>query len=292
MNITRPDRFAGMPVLAELQSLMEQIFHKVPSVSFEAHDYEMYPSEVANEDYAKKIVRVTVFNGNEEVGKLSAKRESYRNSGKQMVYRVKSPHINNRISPKDVKTTTDVKQALKAAIKHFGRTATASETIEDAKIHVNNEFSSVVYNANRNVERIGDDHEMELIELAFAVSKGEQFDMQRIRKVLSYKDAEKLLSTNRITRSVMADFKGNTGIIVKEERDGTLTAISLDASMPTDSRVTRHADSYGLPELYQPKLAMLRMLEYKQPVESIGIKYSINKANWYYLTGGEIITHS
>lgn len=292
MNIVIPEKLSGMPVFSELQDIAEKIFLKLPSISYEACDWEMFPSEVEGEDYTKKITRFVVFNGNEEVGRLSVKRENYRNQGKQSVYRVKSPHINNRINPKDTKTTTNPKQALNAAIKHFGRVSTATEIIDNSKAEIGNQFSSIGYSANRAAERIGDDHEVDLVAMAFAVHKGEPFDFNRIKKVLEYKDADKILDTARIVNAVWAEFKRSSGLVVTEERDGTLTAVNLDTSLPNDSRVTRHADSYGLPELYQPKLAMLRMLDYKQPAESIGAKFSINNTNWYYLAGGDIITHS
>jgi len=292
MNIVITEKMLGMPVFHELQDIMEKIFLKVPSISFESNDWEMFPSEVAGEEFTKKIVRVVVFNGNEEVGKLSVKRENYRNTGKQTVYRIKSPHINNRIQPKDTKTTIHPKQALNAAIKHFSRVSTPAEIIDSAKAEMSNNFSSIIYTVNRAAERIGDDHEVQLIEMAFAIHKGEQFDFSRIKKVLEYKEADKILDNSRIANSVHTDFKSDCGLVVREERDGTLTAVNLDTSLSCDSRVTRHADSYGLPELYQPKLAMLRMLDYKQPVESIGVKFSINNTNWYFLPSGEIITHS
>lgn len=294
MQLDKPNDFANMPVFAELQDLMEKVFLKVPSISYEAKDWETFPkatSDIGGE-VEKRITKVKVYNGHEDVGELRVVRENFRNQGTTTVYRVRSQHIQNRIGNKNTKMTTNAKIALSTAIKHFGRVSTSSETVEKVITEFRHGFNGVSYNANRNVERIGDHNEVALIEYFFATQKNEPFDMTRLKSVVNYKDADKVINTGRITRSIEADLVGNSGMIVKEERDGTLTAVNLDSTLPMDTRVTRHADSYGLPEFYQPKLAMLRMIDEKQPVESIGVKLVIDKTNWYYLTGGEIITYS
>lgn len=290
MQLDKPNEFAPMPVFAELQTIMEQIFHKIPSISFEANDYETF--RTADIDTEKRITKVKVFNANEFVGTLRVVREQYRNQGTMTVYRVNSPRIQNRISPKNTKTTTNAGQALRAALKHFAHTASPDEAISKAKETVAREMSNMSYTANRNVEKMGDNYESQLVELAFAVHRGEAFDMNRIAKVLNHKDADKVIDTRRIVHSVKDAFNANSGLIVREERDGTLTAIDMSVVGPSPSKISKIADSYGLPELYQPKLAMLRMLDYKQAVDSIGVKFSIENTNWYYLAAGEIITTS
>lgn len=290
MQLDKPNEFASMPVFAELQTIMEQIFHKIPSITFEADDYETF--RTADIDTEKRITKVRVFNANEFVGHLRVVREQYRNQGTMTVYRVNSPRIQNRISPKNTKTTTNAGQALRAALKHFAHTASPDETISKAKEAVAREMSNMSYTANRNVEKMGDNYESQLVELAFAVHRGEAFDMNRIAKVLNHKDADKVIDTRRIVHSVKDAFNANSGLIVREERDGTLTAIDMSVVGPSPSKISKIADSYGLPELYQPKLAMLRMLDYKQAVDSIGVKFSIENTNWYYLAAGEIITTS
>jgi hypothetical protein len=292
MQLDKPNEFVGMPVFAELQTIMEQIFHKIPSISFEANDWETFPSEADQFEREKRIAKVRVFNANEYVGQLRVVRENYRNQGTMTVYRVNSPRIENRISPKNTKTTTNAGQALRAALKHFAHTASPDEAISKAKETMAREMSNMSYTANRNVERMGDNYETQLVELAFAVHRGEAFDMNKIAKVLNHKDADKLIDTRRIVHSVKDAFNADSGLIVREERDGTLTAIDMSVAGPSPSKISRVADSYGLPELYQPKLAMLRMLDYKQAVDSIGVKFSIENTNWYYLAAGEIITTS
>ena len=42
MQLDKPNDFANMPVFAELQDLMEKVFLKVPSISYEAKDWETF----------------------------------------------------------------------------------------------------------------------------------------------------------------------------------------------------------------------------------------------------------
>lgn len=289
MQIDKPNEFAQLSVFLELQNIMEQIFHKIPSISYEAVDWEGF---MVSGEIERRITKVKVFNANEQVGVLRVVREQYRNQGTMTVYRVTSPRIKNRISPMNTKTTTNVGQALRSAVKHFAQTATSDETIGKAVDSINTELSNLGYAANRNAERIVGHSELLLVELAFAVHRGEPFDMNRLSSVINYTDADKLMNTTRIVKSVKEAFNAKSGLIVREERDGTLTAIDMSEARPSASRVSKLADSYGLPELYQPKLAMLRMLDYKQAVDSIGVKFLIENTNWYYLAGGDIITTS
>jgi hypothetical protein len=133
------------------------------------------------------------------------------------------------------------------------------------------------------------------MELAMQVSRGETPTLSaELAKMVAKPNLDKLMSTSRIATSVNNDYKNASGIVFREERDGTLLCVVLDdaSGLTDDKRLITHSDTYGLPEIYQTKLAMLRMLEHKQPVESIGIKFAIDNTNWYYLTGGEIITTS
>ena len=159
---------------------------------------------------------------------------------------------------------------------------------------MSSEIGSIQYNAVRSAERLGDDHILPLMELAMVISNGGVPTLGAdILRMVAKPSLDKLLNTARIAVSVNNDYKSTSGIVIREEHDGTLLGVTLDESeLYDDRRVVKFKDTYELHELYQTKLAMLRMLDYKQPVESIGIKFMIENTNWYYITGGEIITTS
>ena len=74
--------------------------------------------------------------------------------------------------------------------------------------------------------------------------------------------------------------------------DGSMTVVALDGLVLPKESLTKHRDTYSLPELYQTKLAMLRMMEYKQAIASIGVKVPIENTNWYFMPSCDIITTS
>lgn len=287
MKFIKKVEHIDFPLYEPLEKLLTKLYHRLPSLTFESH-----AAGYVRED---KVIRgVKVYNGNERVGDIEMDYTSFRNQGKCDVYTIVSPRIKNRIHPRHAKVTKLPDEALKTSVKVFGQTSTSAEVIADMKQRMSSEVGGVQYNAVRNAERFGDDHVISLMEVALALKNGDAPKIQPdLMAALSKPNLEKMMHTARIATSVNTDYKNGSGIVVKEERDGTLLGIVLDASqLPDDRRVLKFRDTYEMPELYQTKLAMMRMLEHKQPVESIGIKFVIDNTNWYYLTGGEIITTS
>jgi len=227
------------------------------------------------------------------VGSIEVNYTSFRSQGKCDVYTVSSPRIKNRISPHHTKSTKHAAEALKTAVKILSQSSTATEVITAIKNKMSSEIGGIQYNAVRQAERLGEDCLLPLMELAMIINSGGTPVIDTaVAKMLAKTHLDKAINSARIATSVNNDYKDRSGIVVKEERDGSLLAVIIDASIPDDKRLITYSDTYGLPEIYQTKLAMLRMLEHKQPVESIGIKFAIENTNWYYLTGGEIITTS
>lgn len=288
MQVHKKPEHANFPLHPPLEELLTKLYHKVPRLNFESvHSGYVKGSE-------QSIYEVKVFNGNEVVGEIEVNYTTFRNQGKCDVYTISSPRIKNRITPRHAKVTKLPAEALKTAVKTFSSVSTATEIVTGVKGKIATEVGSVHYNAVRQAERLGEDYLLPLMELAMMVNNGDKAVVINadIAEMLSKNNLEKAINNARIATAVSTDFKNQSGIVIKEERDGSLLGVLLDTSLPDSSRVVTHRDTYGLPEIYQTKLAMLRILEKKQPVESIGIKFSIEDTNWYYLTGGEIITTS
>lgn len=287
MQVHKKPEHANFPLHPPLEELLTKLYHKVPRLNFESvHSGYVKGSE-------QVIYEVKVFNGNEMVGEIEVNYTTFRNQGKCDVYTISSPRIKNRITPRHAKVTKLSAEALKTAVKTFSPVSTATEIVTGLKGRIATEVGSVQYNAMRQAERLGEDHLLPLMELAMVVNNGGRAIINtELARMLSKNNLEKAINNARIATSVNNDFKNQSGIMIKEERDGSLLGVLLDTSLQDSSRVVTHRDTYGLPEIYQTKLAMLRILEQKQPVESIGVKFSIEDTNWYYLTGGEIITTS
>jgi hypothetical protein len=77
----------------------------------------------------------------------------------------------------------------------------------------------------------------------------------------------------------------NYGICIRIEKDGTLTVVDMN-----DMNVRMETTStYDLPANYQEKFAILKIMDYKQPIEHVGVKFE-ESPDLYFLVGGETIT--
>lgn len=290
MKFVKGEQFADKEVYESLTAICTQLFHKVPSLWFEASDFDTFSVSGTIKFY---VTRAKVFNGNEHVGTIRCRKEQYRQLGNVDVYRITSDRIRNQIGQINTKTTTKKDQAFKLAAKVFQQTKTEDEICSDALDKIKGEMHNIRYSAFRNVERIGDPYLVPMMEATVALYEGGLPTLgAALETMLKNPAVKQNLNTFRIVEVVKTAYDNGRGIVVKEERDGSLTSIAIDRNSPSGSRVVRMADSYGLPEIYQPKLAMLRMLEHKQAAESIGIKFMIDNINWYYMPDGEIITTS
>jgi hypothetical protein len=288
MKLKKKVEHIDFPLYEPLEKLLTKLYHKVPNLTFESLTVGCVIEH-------KVIHEVSVFNGNEQVGSIEINYTSFRSQDKCEVYTIYSSRIQNRIGARHQKVTKLPQEALKTSVRVFAQASTATEIITKIKQKMSSEIGGVQYNAVRQAERTGEDSILPLMELAMQVSRGEMPTLSaELIKLVAKPNLDRLMDTSRIAVSVNNDYKNANGIVVREEHDGTLLGVVIhDASGLTDEmRLRKFNDTYEMPELYQTKLAMMRILEHKQPVESIGIKFVIDNTNWYYLTGGEIITTS
>jgi hypothetical protein len=287
MQVNRMPNHHHLPLYAPLEEFLTKLYLKIPRLNFVSKD-----SGYMNGD-SQSICGVIVYNGNERVGEINVEWGMYRRQEYGNVYTVYSPRIKNRISPRNSKVSKLPAEALKIAVKIFSATSSTAEVIAHVKQKMNTEIGGVRYTAVRQTERMGEDCLIPLMEFVMAANGGGMPTIgAELSKLVAKPNLDKMLNTARIAVTIDNDFKSGSGVVVREERDGTLTSIELDTKMFDDARVRSLKDTYDLSELYQTKLAMLRILENSQPVESIGVKFTIENTNWYYLTGGEIITTS
>jgi hypothetical protein len=292
MNITKKTEHASYEVYPPLVEIATQIYHKVPSLSFESHSAGGITVQGGIEIY---IHRLSVYNGIENVGVIGVDYEHFRNQGRKKIYKVTSGRIKNQIGLRNTKTTSLPAEALKTAVKVFNHTKSVAEIIDEIEKKMNTEVHSVRYNSTRNAERIGEDFLIDLLHYVTEVdaTEGNALPLPtKVQIMLKKPNLRTLLDTAKIVSNVSEDFDARHGVIVREERDGSLTSVDLNDLLEPAARLARHRDTYGLPELYQTKLAMLKMMDYKQAIDSIGIKFKIENINWYYLPSRDIITTS
>jgi len=291
MKLNKTTQYADLPVYPPLEKLLTELYLKVPSLSFEAEDSEKWLRDMPEPHDQAYINHVIVFNGVEEVGKVRVNYRTHRGSSNKLhVYEIISPRIRKNIGRKDCKETSKYGEALKTAVKVYPQTKSPNERGKDLwdKFHQN--LNSVRYSAQRNAERIAEDYAVDMAAYFIELTKGGNPTVPNcVHRMLTNPDIERHIDTYNIIKSVFDKFESGDGLVIVEERDGSMTEVSRNHK---EFHTRRMLSSYDLPEVMQPKIGMLKMLKEKQAAESIGIRFVVDNYNWFFLCSGEIITAS
>lgn len=286
MIVIKSEELKDTAVHPKLESLMHDLYLKIPSLTFEAGSRDFFFSSDT-----RFISAVKVHNGHWHVGAISIEefRDKERNwAGK---YYITSPKITVKRGRRNTKHTTLPAEAFKLAKNVFAAVPSQAEIRSEMCEFVSRELNSVHYNAKRNFERKGEDHVAQMMRALMEYrTTGVLTVSAEVDRMLSQPDLHKLSNTAAIATSVAQDFRDKRGTVVREEKDGSLTAIHVDEKQ--NMQVMNYASSYDMPELQSTKMTMLKLLEVKQPAESIGVRFQINNSNWYFICDGDIITTS
>lgn len=286
MIVIKPEEFKDTAVHPKLESLMHDLYLKIPSLSFEAGSRDYFPSSDS-----RLISAVKVHNGHWHVGAIAIDEVRNRDGLRTPRYHITSPKITVKRGRRNTKHTTLPAEAFKLAKNVFAAVPSQAEIRSEMCELISREVNSVHYNAKRNFERIGEDYVVQMMRsLMEYKTTGLLTVSAEVDRMLSRPDLHKLSVTAAIATSVAQDFRNKRGTVVREEKDGSYTAIHVDEKQ--NMQVMNYASTYDMPEVQSTKLAMLKLLEVKQPAESIGVRFQINNANWYFLCDGDIITTS
>lgn len=286
MIVIKDEELKEFGVHPKLESLMHDLYLKIPSLSFEAGSRDYFVSSDT-----RFLSAVKVYNGHWHVGAMSIEEVRNKEGVRTPKYHITSPKITVRRGRRNTKHTTLPAEAFKLAKNVFAAVPSQAEVRAEMCELMSREMNSVHYNAKRNFERKGEDYVMQMMRaLMEHRTTGVMTVSAEVDRMLNQPDLYKLSSTAAIATSVAQDFRDKRGIVVKEERDGSHTAIHVDEKQ--NMQVMNYSSTYDMPELQQTKLAMLKLLDVKQPAESIGVRFHINNINWYFLCDGDIITIS
>jgi hypothetical protein len=98
-------------------------------------------------------------------------------------------------------------------------------------------------------------------------------------------DGQSKYDNYRIAKAVQHSFVSNYGVCIRTEKDGTITVVDMN-----DMNVRMETTStYDLPTNFQEKFAILKIMEYRQPIEHVGVKFD-ESPDLYFLIGGETVT--
>ena len=297
MQIEKKEGFVDMEATPKLEAFLNTLFMKMPSLTFSAHDYTQiltsnaeYDSQinlVKEPEWHKVIIAVRVYNGIEEVGFVRVNDEVYRSNTRQTLYQISSD--NNRLNNgrNDTKKTKDAKEALKRCLKVFV-TSPESLMVQKRYDHMASEANNMRYWACRMAAKVLDDEELNVIEYFRRVGAGE-LDVPIPTKITHALGNSKMMSdvdTANLSTSVAEALDNKEGILVGEVNDKIAVADLTNNTYRTiDS-------SYDLPEVYQAKYAMLKIVDFRQPIAQVGVKTSDRNdgSAWYFLMSGDILT--
>ena len=297
MQIEKKEGFADMEVSPKLNEFLETVFMKMPSLSFIAHDYTQllvkcskYDDKanlIEDSEWMKFIVSVRVYNGIEEVGYIRVSDEVYRSNTKETVYQIRSDKHRLNNGRNDTKKTKDVKEALKRCLKVFV-TSPEANMVNKCYEQVNGETNNMMYWSARATNRLLDDSGLEVVEYFRRVKNGEQ-DVPIPKVVSDELDKESVLKdldTAKLAVAINESLCQKDGLLVGEV-NGKLVVADL-----ANNTYRTIDSSYDLPEVYQAKFAILKIVDERQPVAHVGVKiHNRNDDNvWYFLMNGDILT--
>jgi hypothetical protein len=297
MLIEKKKDFEDMELSPKLNKFLETVFMKMPSLSFVAHDYTQlliknaeYDSQsncVKDADWRKVIVSVRVYNGIEEVGYIRVSDEVYRSNIKETVYQIRSDKHRLNNGRNDTKKTKDANEALKRCLKVFVISPEAN-MVNKCYESVAGETNNMMYWSARATNRLLDDSGLEVVEYFRRVKNGEQ-DVPIPKAVSDELDKESVLKdldTAKLAIAINESLCQKDGLLVGEI-NGKLAVADL-----ANNTYRTIGSSYDLPEVYQAKFAILKIVDERQPVAHVGVKIH-NRSDdnvWYFLMSGDILT--
>ena len=259
-------------IAPSLENLMRELHHRMPRISYVAHNVSQL-----------EVYGVVVFHDYERVGTITI--EHHHVEGVKFdSYTIKSDRIQTKrkakgSGSKNIKQTKHFKNAVKIAMDVFKRT---EPNVIAAKIvtEIGGDIQSMVNNAGSQARGfVGGHHEAILSYLTGATPISPE--LTEAIKV----DGQNRYDNYRIAKAVQHSFASNYGVCIRTEKDGTITVVDMN-----DMNVRMETTStYDLPNNFQEKFAILKIMEYKQPIEHVGVKFE-ESPDLYFLIGGETIT--
>lgn len=287
--INKTGKFATMQTMPALDELVQALFLKMPELTFEADK-----TRLTGLSMDEVISGVSIYVGNQKVGRVSAEKKYVHSQGISIeTYAITSPKIHkSRGSNRSTRYAKDVKSIINIA--KVVLVPDSKDVIAENMIYAfKNQFSSIIYTGSRDyrgyAERLGGEAFTYVLELLAGRTPPIP------QKIVSEVQSEKFKvahDTCRIIQSLNDAWNTNSGVIVRVERDGTISV----ADVLSNSMTMEVKSTYDLPKNYQEKFTILKIMDKNTPIEHVGIKVETEVQNQpctlYYLVGGEtVVTH-
>jgi len=269
------DKYAGYEFCPKLKNITNEVFCKMPQLTFRARKIDQNKSA---------IIGVDVFEKMHNVGSLFILHENFRGENQDVIY-VESHLIKKSRGATDQVKTTNTKRAISKCLEVF-KPKESKEIARKLYSQIKENMSGVVWKFDRHLPSISS-FESSMFLLPIAMGESITVLPKRLNdELLSNKEN---IDNARIARSVAKAFEDMFGAVVRLEYDGSLSFLELT----DETQVKNLASTYDLPVNYQEKLAILKIMENEQPIQNIGCKFEVKheniKTSVFFLVGGDTI---
>ena len=264
-------------IAPSLENLMRELHHRMPRISYS----DAMPVKNVSQ---LEVQRVWVYHDYERVGMINIDHHAVEGV-KFDSYHITSDRIQTKrrasgSNSKNIKQTKHFKNAVKIAMDVFKRT---EPNVIAAKIvtEIGGDIQSMVNTAGAQARGFLTNQYEAVLSYLTGASPTMSPELIEAIKV----DGQAKYDNIRIAKAVQHSFVSNYGVCIRTEKDGTITMVDMN-----DMNVRMETTStYDLPTNYQEKFAILKIMEYKQPIEHVGVKFE-ESPDLYFLVGGETIT--
>lgn len=272
-------------LLPKLEMFLNDLTIRKPNVKFVV-------SGTRNNNGERRVRSVDVYDGYEKVGAICID-QNYSRTGSDAedIYEVSSPKIVKSRGSRDTKATKHYKKALKLATDLFDKSP-ADVLAKEIHGRVEDFVNSMARSAENQFEHT---FYNPLSDIGMYIYKVKQEGPQPFPTDIEAKlgkDWIQKADNYRIAKSVQDKFnKYKDGVAIRIEIDGTINVVDI----ATVSMLYEVKSTYDLPPNYQEKITIAKILEHRQPVEHIGVRfddgYSDNPDRaYFYLVGGDTFT--
>ena len=270
-------------LLPKLEMFLNDLTIRKPNVKFVV-------SGTRAHNNVRNVRSVDVYDGYEKVGAICIEMD-YNRTESGDLYEVSSPKIVKSRGNADTRSTKHYKKALKLANDLFEKSP-ADVLAKQIHERVESYVTSMVHSAENQFEH---SFYNPLAQIGMYLHRVKQDGPQPFPTELEPKFGKDWMEKGddyRIAKSLLDKFeKHKDGVAIRIEMDGTINVVDI----ATVSMLYEAKSTYDLPNNYQEKITIAKILEHRQPVEHIGVRFDDASSDhperaYFYLVGGETFT--
>ena len=270
-------------LLPKLEMFLNDLAIRKPNVKFVVSGTRVFNA-------VRNVRSVDVYDGYEKVGAICID-INYDKAESGDLYEVTSPKIVKSRGNADTRSTKHYKKALKLANDLFEKSP-ADVLAKQIHTRVEESMTSMMRSAEQQFEH---SFYNPLAQIGMYLHRVKHEGPQPFPTELEPKFGKDWMDKGdnyRIAKSLLDKFeKHKDGVAIRIEMDGTINVVDI----ATVSMLYEAKSTYDLPPNYQEKITIAKILEHRQPVEHIGVRFDDASSDhperaYFYLVGGDTFT--